>query len=488
MNGLGIIHTFLCAGIVFGWTSLESVLRAEGVFSDDPNAALRFTTCFTAGAVGNYLSNLPCGLFLDTFGPKCTGSAASVGFALGLWLCSLAVQEPAALLVGFFLLGFFGPAIQLPTLNLSCLFPEGGAVVMSMQAACFDGGCAIFYFTKILFLAGFSSQDFFRMYLIVPVFTLTTSLLFWPWETLNNSESPATHKSPNIGGPGSPFLSARQRSLPDLASLTYSPGSQGGGPRGNPTALSALLSSRYSSSDSSLVELGAREGGSRGMEAKTPRTHAISAIPELPAPLGPSHSASPCPNTGRSKLWSMLQQGEYIFLSLFTAIHILKLNFVVSSVDEQLHMAFRESTAESLLWNFGWMLPLGFVIMPVASYLLERSPLHAFQLANVMGISYAVALQWGGPKVQLFVTFPLVATSRQLVYSTVFHQIAALFGFSHYGILLGLTNLLVSLLGLVQYLLAKWAESTGSYLGANCALLALSLPPFAVFLVIRRRG
>ena len=31
---------------------------------------------------------------------KCTGSAASVGFALGLWLCSLAVQEPAALLVG----------------------------------------------------------------------------------------------------------------------------------------------------------------------------------------------------------------------------------------------------------------------------------------------------------------------------------------------------------------------------------------------------
>ena len=50
---IGVTHTLLCAGVVFGWTSLESVLLEEGVFSDYANPTLQFSSVFTFGAIGN---------------------------------------------------------------------------------------------------------------------------------------------------------------------------------------------------------------------------------------------------------------------------------------------------------------------------------------------------------------------------------------------------------------------------------------------------
>ena len=76
--------------------------------------------------------------------------------------------------------------------------------------------------------------------------------------------------------------------------------------------------------------------------------------------------------------------------------------------------------------------------------------------------------------------FVAVATSRQLVYSTVFHQVGELFGFKHYGTLLGLANVVVSGLSLVQAPLVGWAESAGNYFGPNLILLLATLPLFVI--------
>ena len=67
--GIGLLHTFLSAGIVFGWASLYPVLRHEGVFEYEKNRTLSFSTAFTCGAIGNYLSNLPMGALLDSGAP-----------------------------------------------------------------------------------------------------------------------------------------------------------------------------------------------------------------------------------------------------------------------------------------------------------------------------------------------------------------------------------------------------------------------------------
>ena len=140
---IGVIHTLLTAGIVFGWASLLPILRDEGLDLSPSD----FCRIFTHGAIGNYMSSLPFGLVLDKFGPKICGIMASVLFGIGCVLCSFAIQIPTCLNMGFALLGFAGPAIQLPTLHLARLFPgqarEGGsggaALFMSAQAGAFDG-------------------------------------------------------------------------------------------------------------------------------------------------------------------------------------------------------------------------------------------------------------------------------------------------------------------------------------------------------------
>jgi hypothetical protein len=71
---------------------------------------------------------------------------ASLLFATGCLLCSFTTHA-MSINIGFALVGFSGPAIQLPTLHLARLFPgqakEGGsggaALFMSAQAGAFDG-------------------------------------------------------------------------------------------------------------------------------------------------------------------------------------------------------------------------------------------------------------------------------------------------------------------------------------------------------------
>ena len=143
---IGVIHTLLTAGIVFGWASLLPVLRDDGM--DLPPSA--FARIFTHGAIGNYLSSLPLGLVLDKFGPKTCGILSSTLVAIGLVLCARGTNgSPTCLDTGFALLGFAGPGVQLPTLHIARLFDgDKAALYMSAQAGAFDGGrwcCSRYY-------------------------------------------------------------------------------------------------------------------------------------------------------------------------------------------------------------------------------------------------------------------------------------------------------------------------------------------------------
>ena len=138
--------------------------------------------------------------------------------------------------------------------------------------------------------------------------------------------------------------------------------------------------------------------------------------------------------------------------------------------------------ANLLIQIFGAMLPFGFVVLPLVAILLSRSTILCFQVANTVGVLYGAVLTFVPNQTlyQVFIVFTSVATSRQLVYSTVFHQTGELFGFCNYGVLLGLTNVVVSVASLVQGPLVAWSESRGSYFGANLILLLLTVPLFCL--------
>jgi hypothetical protein len=167
------------------------------------------------------------------------------------------------------------------------------------------------------------------------------------------------------------------------------------------------------------------------------------------------------------------------------AIHILKLNVIVASIDDQLDHAFPDTqegddTVTMLINVFATMLPFGFVNIPLVAHLLENDTGMAFQLANVVGVLYGgvTAFFPANKWLQIFITFVAVTSSRQLVYSTVFHQIGALFGFANYGVLLGVVNLLVSIMSFTLNPMVAYAEGVGSYFVPNMILLVATLPLF----------
>jgi MFS family permease len=411
---LGVIHTLLTAGIVFGWASLLPVLRSEGIDLSPSD----FARIFTHGAIGNYLSTLPFGLMLDNLGPKYCGITASILFAVGLFLCSLADSSTLALDAGFALLGFSGPAIQLPTLHLARLFPgeprEGGsggaALLMSAQAGAFDGGTMVFaLFSAGATVFGITSSTFFLAYMVVPLFTLLTAIFVWPNEI-----------------------------LPDPTPLTK------------------------------------RHSFASPYSYLSPASHADAS----------SLSASSLKDRPLSVI---LTRPPFYCLSFWVAIHILKLNFIVASLNDQLADSMDQQTADILIGIFGAMLPFGFVVLPLVAFGLANSTMACFQAANIIGVLYGLVLTFFPHQAwyQVLLVFSSVATSRQLVYSTVFHQTGELFGFKNYGILLGLTNIIVSSVSLVQGPLVEWAEASEDYFGANMILLLATLPLFGlVFFVV----
>jgi len=248
-----------------------------------------------------------------------------------------------------------------------------------------------------------TSSFFFRLYVVVPFFTLLTAVFVWPNDILPDPTQTKRKRRPSYVGAGSPYLS--------------------------------------------------------------PATIHIQQSPLVDAPLK-----------------TVLSHKPFYCLAGWVAVHILKLNFVVASINDQLDYAMPPDQANLLIQIFGAILPFGFVVLPLVAMLLSRSTLVCFQVANTVGVLYGAVLTFFPNQAlyQVLIVFTSVATSRQLVYSTVFHQTGELFGFCNYGVLLGLTNVVVSAVSLIQGPLVAWSEAHGTYFQANFVLLLLTFPLFCV--------
>ena len=204
-------------------------------------------------------------------------------------------------------------------------------------------------FAAIVSAMGISVETLFRIYMIVPVYTLCTAIFYWPNTILPDSLNAPNEAASYVGR--SPYLSPA-------------------------TTLSI-------------------------------RSAPASAVSLQDAPLS-----------------VILSHPSFYCLALWVSVHILKLNFVVATINDQLDFAMSPDVAQLLIAIFGAMLPFGFVVLPAVAYMLSKSSLLCFQVANVVGVLYGTVLAFfpGIASYQVFVVFVSVATSRQLVYSTVFHQ------------------------------------------------------------------
>eukprot|EP00529_Nitzschia_sp_RCC80_P015746 CAMPEP_0113496922 /NCGR_PEP_ID=MMETSP0014_2-20120614/30367_1 /TAXON_ID=2857 /ORGANISM="Nitzschia sp." /LENGTH=698 /DNA_ID=CAMNT_0000390851 /DNA_START=460 /DNA_END=2556 /DNA_ORIENTATION=+ /assembly_acc=CAM_ASM_000159 len=524
---VGVIQTFLTA-IMFGWASLVPVIRSEMSSSAEQQyTPTQFSQIFTCGAVGNYLATLPFGILLDVYGPKICGVVASVIYAIGLFLCGYDTQNFYCFAIGFGLVGLSRPGIQMPTLHLANLFDgttttsssstgssstgsgskkkkgkgkgkssggggggTGGALYMSAQAAAFDAGTAIFALMNVgYFQFGISSGTMFRMYMVVPLWTLLTSIYVWPNETLEKGGGPSSSSSSSSSGKKNSTnttTSTADTEEHDDGRQPIVEDNDDDDDDGDDEDMmmmatldemdSSIGSPYFSPKQRKMLSMSQRKQQQLLDEQQQQQRRNTTSS---------SSSSSlrrfwndPRPSLVNAPLSQVLTDVSFYALSTWVGIHIYKLNFIVATINDQLARAYDEDTSNWLINVLGAMLPFGFVVLPIVATLLHHRPMVALQVANVVGIIYGGVMVWCPQYtwLQILVVFPSVATSRQLVYSTLFHTIAKVFGFSNYGVLLGLTNAIASLFQTLQTPMVDWSENEDSYWNSNLVLWASTVP------------
>jgi MFS family permease len=185
----------------------------------------------------------------------------------------------------------------------------------------------------------------------------------------------------------------------------------------------------------------------------------------------------------------------FLFLTAFAAIHSLRLNYALQIVGDQLSLEYRHNPAEaSTLANaFNFMLPFGFVIVPIAGFLLDfKGTKPALTLGNVMGLIYGVIFVWllSEPGFA-YASFVCIAMSRQLVFGSAFTCTAKWYKKERFGRYVAVQKTITAIVGLGQYLMSYLAiyQFSHSYYETNIIMLALMLPLFAVhFLNLPKDG
>ena len=225
-------------------------------------------------------------------------SSFCYGIAIACAARGCAKASPTFLALGIFGIGFVGPALQLPTLGLGCLFSDGGTISMSVQAAAYDGGTFVFAFARELYDAyDVTAGTFLSFFLLVPLFTFTTGYLFWPIGSLE--EDTGDTKTDD-----------------------------GSAPPDDDTSVSSAI--RHMMTASSKVEQ-AGPGSPFLVKAQSSKLERVDSWDE-----------------DNTSLSAMLKSRPFLFLSAFAATHILKLNFVITSINAQTLKNFEPEQADML--------------------------------------------------------------------------------------------------------------------------------------------
>ena len=139
---------------------------------------------FTIAAVVTNVSALPVGTILDAYGPRVSGVIGSICLAIGAVLFGTASKLPFdGYIPGYLFLALGGPFVFIPSFHLSNTFPTRSGLILSMLTGAFDASSALFLLFRLLseHTHGLVSiNNFFAVYLIVPVFIITAQIFIMP--------------------------------------------------------------------------------------------------------------------------------------------------------------------------------------------------------------------------------------------------------------------------------------------------------------------
>ena len=454
---LAIIYCLLSAGVVFGYAALKPVLVKEGVYRgycDEEEEWLlgaggggtcyeqeiRLNLMFTTAAVATNVCALPVGTVLDRYGPRISGIVGSVLLAIGALLLAFAEQAPFdAYIPGYLFLALGGPFVFISSFQLSNTFPQHSGLILALLTGAFDSSSAIFLFYRLMYSTSggtFKPQQFFLVYLIVPVFILIVQITVMPansYKTVGELISHAEDIDDSEYLNGEDDLRARQRRHEHRESVV-----------------------------SEMTSLLGKSGNKQ--QAEEEKKKKISGV------WGAQH--------GKSAL-QQIKTPWFILITLFTVVQMTRINYFVATIRTQYEYLLRsDRLAETVNHVFDVALPVGGLIsIPFIGLVLDNTSTTfclglLVTVATLIGILGLLPFLWAAyANITLFVLY------RPLYYTAVSDYAAKVFGFHTFGKVYGLVICMAGLLNFSQSALdaATHKGFKGDPVPVNVIMLVLAL-------------
>lgn len=141
--------TFMCSGVIYGWTGMLLILRKEGVYQQysEGEQEEKFDLIMTIASFFTAGSGLFIGVFLDAFGPRITALCSGVVTIAGCFVFGFQWN----LTVGYAMFAVGGMGILISSFRAAYLFPAHQSLVIGSISCLFDSSTVIFVVFDVLY-------------------------------------------------------------------------------------------------------------------------------------------------------------------------------------------------------------------------------------------------------------------------------------------------------------------------------------------------
>ena len=386
---------------------------------------------FTIAAVATNVSALPVGTILDAYGPRVCGLIGSLCLALGAALFAFANRLPFdGYIPGYLLLSLGGPFVFISSFHLSNTFPTRSGLILSTLTGAFDASSVQFLIFRLLneHTDGYvSSQKFFLVYLVVPIFIVAVQITVMPTTSYKTAgelvQQASVHVADEIADHVDCTTQDAERERSDRRAQRQSIVSQIQGLLDDGTA-SIASGGIDDSVFHPLTQPTTDPPQSQPVPANTPKTHTSGV-------WGILH--------GKSAL-QQLTTPWFVLITLFTVIMMLRINYFVASLRQQYNYLLNPTLARKVNTVFDILLPVGgLVSIPFIGTFLDTFKTRTV-LTILVGTATAIGILGCIPNsteaaygnIMLFVLY------RPFYYTAVSDYAAKVFGFQTFGKVYGL--------------------------------------------------
>lgn len=466
----------LSAGIIFGFAAFKIILIAENVYSDVcpqlsidiannnnyivrcPEQDMKLNYMFTLGAGFTNVMALPVGYILDSRGPKFCGILGS--FFLTLGSLSFIYSESwypwfDVYLVGYIMFAIGGPFVFISCFQLANSFPKRSGSILALLTGCFDTSSALFLGYRLIYqhndnlgIKPLPLSNFFKFYLLVPLFILLCQLTFMPHESYKSIG--------NVAKIVVEHLDENGNALVDDNNTT------------EPTENDALLNNQQVEGEHDALPHVTRSGRRKSV-LETQIENKLTK--ESDGLFGILHDYT---------AWEQIKKPWWYLMFCFASIIMIRINYYIATIRSQETFLLGDLDKAIKVNNlFDVLLPLGGVFaIPFIGFILDHmKPMNTLYVIASLSISISLIGLIPGSITLHILGILLFVFFRPFYYTVVSDYCSKVFGFDTFGTVYGLLTCLSGVFNLLQSVLDDLTHNVFDLnpIPVNVLLLALTL-------------